>query len=62
MNNDYSPMSIRTLCHTCAGCNQQVLKGFSGVVKCDNYVFAYPEYYESLEKDYGSDVEKNKKK
>lgn len=58
------PLNKLSLCITCFGCNQLENYRQSGVVKCDNYILGYPEYYKRMQKDYGAsvDAEKNKNK
>jgi hypothetical protein len=54
------PINELTLCQTCLGCNQLDMPKFTGVVKCDSYVFGYPEYYKRMNIEYGAEVEAKK--
>jgi hypothetical protein len=62
MKKKYPQFLPQTLCHTCSGCSKCELPSFSGVTKCDTYIASYPEYYRSLNKEYGSEAEAKKKK
>jgi hypothetical protein len=59
---EYTQISIRTLCHSCLGCQQLENPKFPGVVKCNNYIFGNHEFTKSLNKDYGSIIDSEKER
>jgi hypothetical protein len=61
MTRKYPELNKMTLCFYCAGCNKLSVASFPGVTKCDSFVSSYDEYYRSLNKEYGSEVESKEK-
>jgi len=56
------PINELSLCKTCYGCNLLESPRFSGVVKCDNYMRGYPEYYRRMNGEYGASIDAERAK